>query len=112
MGQSRNDKKEIYNDTMGYRRTHLNEPSNVEHLHIGLIKQGERIEQLRDDLDNKNRDEVQLRYLSSASKGDLESVDDAHCRPMHRMCRKINKLKESIRGLSEQILCNNDDDSE
>jgi hypothetical protein len=45
----------IYDERRGYRRTRLNESNNVEHLHMELLKQGERIEQLRVDLDKKKK---------------------------------------------------------
>ena len=39
----------IYEETRRLRRTRLNEANNVEHLHLELRKQGERIEELRAD---------------------------------------------------------------
>ncbi len=48
----------IYDETRGSRRTRLNESNNVEHMYMELLKQGERIEQLRADLDKKKTDEI------------------------------------------------------
>ena len=58
----------IYDETRGSRRTRLNESNNVEHLHMELLKQGERVEQLRADLDKKKTVEIQLRSMLSATE--------------------------------------------
>jgi hypothetical protein len=50
-----------------FRRMRLNESNNVEHPHMELLKQGERMEQLRADLDKKKKDEIQLRSLVERS---------------------------------------------
>jgi hypothetical protein len=52
-----------------------------------------------------------LRSLLSAAESDLERVADAYCGPMRQMRQKISKLKQTIRGLPEHMLCNSDDDS-
>ncbi len=47
----------------------------------------------------------------SAAEASLERVVDSYSGPMRGMRNKISKLKHTIRGLSEQMVCNNDDDS-
>ena len=37
----------IYEETRGSHRTRLNEANNVEHLHLELLRQEERIKELR-----------------------------------------------------------------
>ena len=92
----------IYDETRGYRRMRLNESSNVEHLHMELLKQGEQIEHLRADLDKKKKDEIQLRSLMSATEEELERVVDSYSGPMLGMRKKVIKLKHTIRVLQEQ----------
>jgi hypothetical protein len=101
----------IYDETRGSRRTRLNESNKVEHMHMEMLKQGERIEQLRADSDKKKTDEIQLRSMLSAAKAELERVVDSYSGPMLGMRKKISKLKHTIRGLSEHMLCDNADDS-
>jgi hypothetical protein len=101
----------IYDETRGYRRTRLNESNNVEHIHMELLKQGERIEQLRADLDKKKKHEIQWRPLLSAAEAKLERVVDSYSGPMRGMRKKVSKLKHTIRVLSEQkMVCNIVDD--
>ena len=93
----------IYSETRGERRTRLYESTNVEHLHMELFRQGERIEQLRADLKKKKQDESALRSLLSSAEADLALAVDACGGPMRRMRQKSSRLEQNIRGLSTDI---------
>ena len=92
-----------YAETRDERRTRFSESTNVEHLHMELLKQGERIEQLRADLKKKKQDESALRSLLSSAESDLARAIDASGGPIRRMRQKISRLKQTIRGLSVDI---------
>ena len=92
-----------YGETRGARCTRLNESTNAEHLHMELLKQGERIEQLRADLKTEKHDESAMRSLLSSAESDLARVVDAYGGPMRRMRNKICKLKQTIRALSNDV---------
>ena len=63
-------------DSRNSRQTRLKESTDVEHLHMQLLKAGERIEELRAALERKKVDEGVTRSLLSVTEGELERVLD------------------------------------
>jgi len=88
-----------YAKAQGDRRTRLSETTNLEHLHIELLKQGERIEQLRADLNKKNQGGFSCRSLLSSVETNLACAIDAYGGPMRRMRNNMCKLKQTTRAL-------------
>jgi len=102
-----------YGETRGERRTRLNESTNIEHLHMEMFKQGERIEQLRADLKKKNQDEFALRSLLSSAEADRARAIDTCGGLIRRMRQKISRLKQTIRRLSTDVdaICSSSSDT-
>ena len=83
-GKANKAKYEESRDSRDYRQTRLKESTDVEHLHLQLLKAGERIEELRAALEMKKVDEGVARSLLSVCEGKLERVLDSAGGPVRR----------------------------
>jgi hypothetical protein len=108
--KSAEERYEEARDSRDNRRTRLPESTDVEHLHMQLLKAGEQIEELRAALERKKVDEGIARSLLSVAERESESVLDSAGGPVRRLRKKISRLNIRIRELSGDIVCTTDED--
>ena len=88
------------------RRTREGKKANLEHLHAQLLVAGERIAQLREDLDKKAAETKEAKLVVSRLQAELATATDSFAESNRILRQKICRLKGKIRASRSEKLLN------